>query len=147
MKIRGRPLTTWLLVAVLGQLSVRATVGGVALVVAPDGAIGGLSTAPLQGTPMADFLVPGLVLFVVFGVGSAVACYALLTRHGWAWVGSLAIGVALVVWIAVEVVVGFDRPTVLLNLATSAVILALAIHPSVRRGRTDGTRVSTESEP
>jgi uncharacterized membrane protein (UPF0136 family) len=132
-----RPLVHWLLVAALAQLSVRAVAGGVALVVAPSGALVGLSTGTLDGTPFADFLVPGAVLAVVFGLTPAVACYALHRGRWWGWLAAIGLAVALVVWVLVEVAVGFARPTVYLNVGTAVAVLVLAVHPAVRRDETD----------
>jgi hypothetical protein len=67
-------------VFLLGQLSVRAAIGGVALLVAPSGALVGLSPGPLDATPVTDFFVPGLVLLVAFGLVPSVVCYGLYIR-------------------------------------------------------------------
>jgi hypothetical protein len=128
------------LLAVLDQLAVRAAIGGVALLMAPSGEIVGLSVALLDGTPFEDFLVPGIVLLVVFGLVPAVACYGLYTRRRWGWTTSVGIAVALLVWVLVEVTVGFERPTIYLNLATAGAILVLAVHQTVRHDRPDTGR-------
>lgn len=138
MDLSDRPTALWLLLVVLGQLSVRALVGGAALVLAPDGRLVGLSTSPLAGTPFGDFLVPGLVLFVGFGVVPAAACYGLSTRRPWGPLAAGGVAVALCGWLAVEWLVGFHRPTLAVNLGTAVAILVLASRPSVRR-REDGT--------
>jgi len=140
MRIRGRPAILWVLLAVLGQLAVRAAIGGGALLLAPSGEIVGLSSAPLHRTPFGDFLVPGIILFVVFGLAPAVVCYALYTRRWWGWATSVGVAVAMLVWVLVEVNVGFARPTIYLNLATAGAILVLAIHPAVRHDRPDTRR-------
>lgn len=132
-----RPLVHWLLVVALGQLSVRALAGGVALILAPSGALVGLSVGTLDGTPFADFLVPGIVLAMAFGLAPAVSCYALHTGRWWGWLAAAGVAVALVVWVLVEVAVGFTRPTVYLNLGTAAAVLVLAAHPVIRRAETD----------
>jgi len=137
MRVRGRPAILWVLLAALGQLSARALVGGVALLMAPSGEIVGLSSAPLDRTPFGDFLVPGIILFVVFGLVPAVVCYALYTRRWWGWITSVGVAVAMLVWLLVEVTVGFERPTIYLNLATAGAILLLAVHPAVRQDRSD----------
>jgi len=129
-----------MLLVVLGQLSGRALVGGVALLMAPSGKIIGLSPAPLDGTPFMDFLVPGIILFVLFGLVPAVVCYALYIRHWWGWATSLGVAVAMLAWVLVEVTLGFDRPTIYLNLATAGAILVLAVHPAVRHDRQDTRR-------
>jgi len=139
-----RPLVHWLLVAALAQLSVRALAGGVALVVDPSGGLVGLSTGTLNGTPFADFLVPGVVLAVAFWFPPVVACYALHTGRWWGWLAAAGVAVALVVWVLVEVAVGFARPTVYLNLGTAAAVLLLAAHPAVRR---DGRGCQLSRQP
>ncbi len=132
MRFRGRPAPSWLLLAVLGQLSVRAVLGGAALLIASDGALVGLSTAQLAGTPFGNFAVPGFLLLVAFGLLPAVVCYAIYARYHWGWLASVAVALALLLWVLVELRVGFERPTVYLNLATAGAILALAVHPAVR---------------
>ena len=140
LRLRGRPAILWVLLAVLGQLAVRAAIGGVALLMAPSGEIVGLSSAPLDRTPFGDFLVPGSILLVVFGFVPAVVCYALYTRRWWGWITSVGVAVAMLVWVLVEVTIGFDRPTIYLNLVTAGAILVLAVHPSVRHDRPDTKR-------
>lgn len=134
MMIRERPAVLWALLVTLGQLSARALIGGAALLLAPSGRLGGLSPVPLDGTVLADFFVPGLVLFVVFGLGSGVTSYGLYARRGWGWLAGVAIAGGLLLWILVEGVVGFHRPTGYLNLATAGAVFLLAVHPSVRSG-------------
>lgn len=133
MRPHGRSLYRWTLLTVLGQLSIRAVVGGGALLVAPSGRIVGLSTVPLNATPFENFLVPGLVLVVLFGLVPAVACYAIYAGRWWGWLASLAVASTLLVWILVEVAVGFDRPTIYVNLGTTGAILLLTSRSSIRR--------------
>jgi hypothetical protein len=132
MRLRGRPASLWLLIAVLGQLSLRALVGGAALIAAPSGRIVGLSTDALGRAPFADYLVPGVVLFAAFGVAPAVVCHALYAGRRRAPAAAAAVGLGLLCWLAVEALAGFDRPTMWLNLATALAALALASRPSVR---------------
>ncbi|AUG47134.1 hypothetical protein BVU17_06175 [Haloarcula taiwanensis] len=118
-------LSRWLLVLLLGQLSVRALVGGAALLTAPAGTLVGLPPGPLDNTPFDTFLVPGLVLFVVFGLTAAVVCYGAYATRRWARPAAVGVAVALLAWVAVEVSVGFSRPTVLLNVGTGIGVLGL----------------------
>lgn len=142
MRLRDRPLSHWALLAVLGQLAARALVGGTALVLDPSGGLVNASPAPLAATPVDDFLLPGVALVTAFGIGSIAAGYGLHTRSPWGRVAAAAVGVALAVWIGVEVALGFVRPTLALNLATAVAVVALAAPPLVRSSA-GGT---TESE-
>jgi len=51
-------------------LGVGALAGGIALVDGPDGSIMHFDPALLAGSPFSDYLVPGLILGGLFGVGS-----------------------------------------------------------------------------
>lgn len=133
MHFRQRSFVRWALLVTIGQLAVRALIGGGALIVDPSGAVVGLSRATLEGTPFSDFLVPGLVLAGALGLYPTFVCYGLYKRRTWAWMGAVSVAVVLAVWLAVQLAVGYDRPTTYLNVLTAGVILVLAVHPSVRR--------------
>lgn len=134
MRFRGRPAVVWILLAVIGQLSVRALLGGGALVLAPSGSLVGLSTGELGGTPFGDFLIPGSILLVVFGLCPVWVIHALYARRWWGWLGASALATALLGWLLVEVAFGFARPTLYVNLGTAIAILVLAMHPEIRHG-------------
>ena len=59
-----------MLLLLLGFTAATAIIGGLLLLLQPQGALG-LSTMLLQGTPFSNFFIPGLILtFVVGGVNS-----------------------------------------------------------------------------
>lgn len=128
MRVRERPLTVWVLVLVLGQLAVRAALGGTALLLDPSGAVVGLDPRELDPLPFETFRVPGAVLAGVLGVYPAVVCYWIGAGRRRAWLAATSVGVALLCWLLVEAVVGFDRPTTVLNLATALTTLGLSVH-------------------
>jgi hypothetical protein len=102
-------------VASLVLLGVGALAGGLALVAKPDGSVMGFDTGLLAGSPFSDFLVPGLILGGLFGIGS-LAVAALGLRHAYlAPFGAFAIGIGQMVWIVVELAIikefSFLHPT------------------------------------
>ena len=70
----------WIAILALIALGIGALAGGVFLVVAPDGSAMGFQIAILAGSPFADFLIPGLILGGLFGVGSIAVAVAGLRR-------------------------------------------------------------------
>lgn len=82
---------------------VSALFGGVGLVSRPDGSLLGMPLSLLRHSPFHDFLVPGLLLLVVIGLGNAWAAFLQVVRSDFAGLASFASGSALVVWIVVEV--------------------------------------------
>ena len=142
-----RPVAATALIVVLLVQAVGAMAGGGALVAAPDGGIMKMPVSYLAGSPFHDYLVPGIVLFVVLGLGPLLTAVALLRRPAggrlavlnpfprqhWAWTLSGVVGVGLLIWIAVESTIipfSFLQP---LYAAVGAVIVALTLMPSVGR--------------
>jgi len=141
-----RPAVVRTTIGVLAFLGISAVAGGVALVL-------GVGAAPpadwLDDIPLIDsWVVPGLVLGIGFGVGSLLAAYGMLrrpqwtwlrpverlTRHHWSWIATILIGVAHIIWIALELI--YLRETSDLQIvygATGVALVALPLHPAVRR--------------
>jgi hypothetical protein len=145
---RGRPLALYPLMLLIGVLSIAGLGGGWSLVADPTGEAMRADLAWLEGTPVGDFLLPGLFLFFVYGVFGVILIAGLWTKrsfgplkaldrrtgHHWAWWGTIAIGVVLVAWIVYEL---FVIPDVIwLQPALAAMglaIIVIAMLPSVRR--------------
>jgi menaquinone-dependent protoporphyrinogen oxidase len=83
---------------------ISALGGGAALVARPDGSAIGLPLWVLRHSPFHDFLVPGLLLLLVIGVGNTWAAYRHAVRYDFAGFVSFASGAALMVWIVVEMI-------------------------------------------
>ncbi len=84
-------------------VGIGAAVSGTMLIVAPSGAL--LQTSPdmLKGSPFHDFLVPGIILFLVNGVGQLAAGILALRRHRWSGYIGAVFGFGLMIWIFVQV--------------------------------------------
>jgi hypothetical protein len=101
--------------ALLTLLGLGALAGGIALVVEPDGSIMHFDPALLAGSPFSDYLVPGLILGGLFGIGSFVVAVLGLRHQRLAPFLAFAIGCGQMIWITVELVVirepSFLHPT------------------------------------
>jgi hypothetical protein len=106
-----------ILVGLLLFLGISALGGGSMLIISPSGKlIGGLPISILAHSPFIDFLIPGIILFVVLGVLPCLTCYALIMQPVsrlaqffnvfsdmyWGWTFSIYIAFALIIWIQVE---------------------------------------------
>lgn len=80
-----------------------ALYGGGSLVADRSGAGLGMPLELLARSPFHDYLVPGLTLLVVNGVGSLVGAALSLARVRWAGALGLALGAFLAAWIALQV--------------------------------------------
>ncbi len=132
----------------LALLGLGALGGGGLLAAAPSGRLLGMPLAMLAGSPFADFLVPGIVLFTVLGVAPCLLVVALLRKPTsrwaerlncfgdmhWAWTGSIYVAVALIGWIQLEMV--FLNAVSWLHtlyMGWAVAILLVALLPKVRK--------------
>ncbi|NQU80831.1 MAG: hypothetical protein HQ543_04880 [Bacteroidetes bacterium] len=114
----------------------------------PSGELLQMPVTILENSPFNNFLIPGLILFTVFGVLPALIFYSLLKRPQWTWVNvlnvysdmywawtfTLYIGFVLIIWISVQtLIINFvlfvHTGYVLLGLS----IVCIALLPSVRQ--------------
>ncbi len=139
-----RPPGLYALVTAIVFQGLSGIAGGIGLVADPTGEALRIPADWLQGSPFRDYLVPGLVLLLVLGLLPLVAVYGLWTRQRWSRPAALALSVALIVWIGVEIsVIGYHArpPLQLIYGSLGIVMLVLALLPSVRRHVTDREQV------
>ncbi len=92
-------------VGLLVLLGLGALAGGIALSVRPDGSVMHMPVSLLAGSPFPDYLVPGLILGGLFGVGSfAVAAMGIGCRRVAPFL-AFALGCGQMIWIVVELAV------------------------------------------
>lgn len=103
----------------LAFLGFSAIGGGGALIISPSGKLlGGLPLSILERSPFANFLLPGIILFVVLGIFPVLLVYAMLKKPvshfaerfnffkdmHWSWSFSIYLAFALIIWIQVETI-------------------------------------------
>lgn len=96
------PPTRWLLAALCFFVAFTAIGGGATLVIAPDGHLLEMPASYLAHSPFETFLIPGLLLFAVIGVGSLVAGALVVKDSRIANHVAFGAGAALLVWIVSE---------------------------------------------
>jgi hypothetical protein len=92
-------------VGLLVALGLMAIAGGAALVYKPDGSVMQMPLSWLAGSPFPDFLVPGLILGGLFGLGSLVVAGLGLRSWRIAPFLAFAIGCGQMIWIVVELAI------------------------------------------
>ena len=112
-------------IAFLAILGLGALGGAAFLVTDPDGSSMQWTVAMLAGSPFSDFLIPGLILGGLFGIGSFVVAVLGLAHTRIAPFLAFAIGLAQMIWIVVELAIigefSFLHPTMfLVGLAIAA---------------------------
>ena len=150
-----RPLTERVVLSLLLFLGITASAGGAAFVLAQ--VLGIDSWFPrrwIDQIPLIDnWVVPGLVLGLGFGVGSLVTRWGMRTRVEWGWTGwvrrltgrhwswlaTVLLGLGQVVWIGLELAwIEFSFFHVVYG-ALGLALLLLPFTPAMRRDLVRGT--------
>jgi hypothetical protein len=140
-----RPATIKWLAALLGLLTVGALQGGIAMLADPLQPLG-MPVSYLDGTPIDDYVLPGLFL-----LGIAAACLITIAGllfqwdwkwaapierrigHRWPWLAALATGGVLLIFEIIELfLVPFHPVMHPLLIVGSLAIMTLVLTPSAR---------------
>jgi hypothetical protein len=91
----------------LGVLQVFIGIGaipaGLLLMIDPSGEMMSMPLDMLAGSPFPNFLVPGIFLMAVNGIGSIIGAVLTFRWHRWAGLVAMGLGAFLVAWIIIQV--------------------------------------------
>ena len=109
-------------------VAVGAIPAGIAFLTDPSGRGLGMTVELLQGSPFADFLVPGIVLLGIHGIGSLLGAAMSLWRVRFAGDGAVLLGSLLGGWMVVQIVlIGMQSPFQVLMVWTALAEVGLGL--------------------
>lgn len=128
-------------------LGVNGMVGGLLLMLRPNGFYMGMTTDWLQRSPFSNYFIPGLLLFFCIGVFSSLTLFGLMTRvnskvlnavnlysdRHWSWAFSLYVGIVSISWITFQLIMTsyfWIQPVIIF---TGLLILIFSLTPGVMR--------------
>ena len=140
-----KPPAAKALVGLVVFQGISGVVGGVMMFLDPTGTAYGFPAEWLDSIPFPDYTVPGAILFFPLGLAALLDGYGLVRRplwrwargltawsnQHWSWAGAVALGVALVAWIVVEVAIlpGIGPIQVLYFLVGGLIVLLCFLRP------------------
>ena len=140
-------ISFYALLILLILLSIGALFGGAAMAIDPTGELLQMPISMLENAPFNSFLIPGIILFIVFGLIPAFMIWGLISKRSfrffdylnilcdmhWAWTFVVYIGFGIIIWIQIQMRVINDVHWVHdLYTYWGILILALALLPGVR---------------
>ena len=84
-------------------IGIGAVGGGLGLVLEPSGTNLGMPLETLNYSPFSDFLIPGIVLLIINGLGSILGSVSSFRLFSYAAEIAMALGAFLVAWIIIQV--------------------------------------------
>lgn len=83
-------------------VGIGALFGGMGAILNPQEPMG-MSVELLENSPFSSYLIPGLTLFVLIGLGNIIAAFLIRSNHKFQIYISSLLGVILVSWILIQV--------------------------------------------
>ncbi len=132
----SRTLSVSVLMILMLFQGLSGIAGGIGILLDPTGKFMQIPLEWLQGSPFSTYVIPGIVLFAVLGLFPLAVFFGLLKQRRLAWYAALLIGIALMIWLAVEIMVIGYQPQPPLQVIYGLVgigILTTVLLPSVTK--------------
>lgn len=84
-------------------VGIGAVASGIGFILDPDGSNLSMSLGLLKKSPFEDFLIPGIALLSINGLGSILGSFFSFKRHLFAGKITMILGIAMVIWISAQV--------------------------------------------
>lgn len=101
----GKKKAVYGLGALQAFISLGAIGGGLVLVIDPSGSTLELPSSLIEDTFFPNFLIPGIFLLVVNGIGSLIGATITFSKGRYAQEIAIALGAILVSWIVIQVII------------------------------------------
>jgi hypothetical protein len=136
-----------LLITLLVILSIGAFFGGITLLIRPDGSLLKMPVELLANSPFRSFLIPGLILIIIFGIFPVFVIYGLIKKpenrffnrlnliydYHFAWTFAIYIGIGQIIWINIQTLI-LNSVDILHTIYSSLgiLIVCIALLPQTR---------------
>ena len=114
-----------LTIILLALNGLTAVIGGLLLITDPSGYKLGLYTSILQYSPFDNFLIPGILLTSVIGLGSLIVCALVILRVKKSPTWVIFSGFTLAVWISIQILMLRDVQFLQIAFAINGITLML----------------------
>jgi menaquinone-dependent protoporphyrinogen oxidase len=94
----------WILASMCFVVGIAAVFGGLALALRPDGSLLRMPLSYLEHASFDTYLVPGLLLFAVVGIGHLITGWLVIRHSKNADLAALASGSILILWIVAQMI-------------------------------------------
>lgn len=136
--MNSNSFVVWLYIFCAFFLSVTALFGGSILILDPSGKLLDIPIDLLSNSPFNNFLIPGIILLTVLGLGSLLVISGILIKTYWASKASILLGFILLAWIFIQIyLLKIFNFLHILYSGLGIILIILSITPKFRKNLTE----------
>jgi len=112
-----------------------AIAGGIQLIIVPDGSVMRMNTEILSKSPFTNFLVPGITLVTVIGLGNLLGAWFSLKNKKSAGIYGSIMGATLISWMLIQIILigwGIWLQPFYLTMGTFELILGILLFRRIK---------------
>ncbi|MBD3289755.1 hypothetical protein GF337_13190 [candidate division KSB1 bacterium] len=116
-------------------IGIGAVIYGPLLIIDPSGGKAAMPVELLSGSPFSNYLIPGILLFLINGVGHIAGSFLSFTKNNHAGYAGILLGSALIIWIIVQVIlIGYANwlQPFYLTLGILELVLSIAVYKQIK---------------
>jgi uncharacterized BrkB/YihY/UPF0761 family membrane protein len=98
-------INRYILLVLLIAQGLSGVVGGIFFIIDPSGNLINIPIEWLNGSPFNNYLIPGIILFIILGLFPLFVMLQVWKRSIWSKYTPLSIGIALIIWIIAEIII------------------------------------------
>ncbi|MBZ0178630.1 MAG: hypothetical protein K8F36_05000 [Melioribacteraceae bacterium] len=139
---KKRPVQALVLFVLVLFQGISGIFGGIGLTIDPTGESLKIPIDWLEGSPFGNYTIPGIVLLFLLGIVPVIIAIGLWKKIAWSRKMSVYLGIALLVWIVVEIaVIGYqhDPPLQLIYGIVGVLILMFSLSSTIKEYYKPGT--------
>ena len=121
--------------------------GGLSFMIDPSGKSMEMAPEVIKSIPISNFFIPGIFLFLIFGIIPLITTTGLILKHGlpfikinkdkpkhnWAWHSAYLTSMALVFWILIQLfLIGYGHPLQVMLLGVGVIMFILLRNSDVK---------------
>ena len=150
-----------ILLLILVLLGTSALAGGLALMLFPSGELLNIHLSFLIHSPFNNFLIPGIILFLLFGIFPFILIYALINKPiciiadfynvfkkmYWAWTFTIYTAIALIIWTQIQILIVAEVYWIQTTITFIAIcMIIITLMPQVRNYYKKRKRITNPSD-
>jgi hypothetical protein len=112
-------------IVIQSLIAIAAIPAGLMLIIDPSGEMIGFPDDAVDKMPFDDFLIPGVILFVIIGLGNLIGGVLTYRNYEFAWFCGISLAVLLFIWLTTQAIIMEN------SVSSTVMQLSMGVHAGI----------------